>query len=107
MGKAVDSTELFSYYPASSCDVRAAAEATRGRVGAIRQVLRDLEADHRRVVGSVSGAIEGSVRDAPRAVVEQSTRVMRVAEYAAGCLDYFGWAIDLYNLDSAAPRSIN
>lgn len=103
----MDSTELFSYYPASSDDVRAAAEATRGRVGGVRRVMGEVQDGHRRTLGLVAGVLESSMRDAPRQVVEQSTRVLRTAEYAAGCLEYFGCAIDAYNFDSSEPRSIN
>lgn len=106
-GDTVYDYQLFDYYPASSYDIKAAAEQTRGRVGAVRTVVSELEADHRRAVAAVEGTLEGSVHDAPSDAVTQSSEVMRTAEYAAGCLELFGVAVDDYNRYHANPKSIS
>lgn len=103
----MDDSQLFDYYPASGYDIKAAAEQTRGRVGAVRSVVAELEADHQRAFGAVEGTLEDSVRDAPSEAVARSSEVMREAEYAAGCLELFSVAIDDYNFNHTAPRAIS
>ncbi len=99
--------QLFEYYPASSYDIKAAAEETRGRLDAVRTVLAELEADHRQAVAAVEGTLEDSVHDAPTDAVTRSSGVIRTAEYAAACLELFSVAIEQYNFDHTEPKSIS
>ncbi|MBA3311596.1 MAG: hypothetical protein H0U28_16355 [Nocardioidaceae bacterium] len=101
------SNAQFDYYPVGSFAIKAAAEETRGRVGAVRAVVSQLESDHRQAVGAVEGTLQDSLRDAPTEAVTRSSEVGRTAEYAAGCLELFSVAIDDYNFNRANPRSIS
>ncbi|MDQ3484544.1 MAG: hypothetical protein M3445_03910 [Actinomycetota bacterium] len=103
----MQSYSLFDPYPVSGTSIKSAAEDTRGRVASVTEVIAQLEQEHRQAVASVSGILEESVADAPTEAVTRATDVLQQAEYAAGCLELFGADIDMYNVESAYPRSIS
>jgi hypothetical protein len=99
--------EYFDYYPVSSYTVISASDDTRGRLQAIREIGRNVQDEHRPAVDAVEGEIEDSVANAPTDVLRQVSDVERNAEYAAGCLEYFGLAIDEFDYTGQGPRSVS
>jgi hypothetical protein len=99
---------LIPYYEPAGSVVEAAAERVRGRVPAVRGLANRVEKDHKHVIDSVSGNLQSSMADAPQGVTLRATDVVRKAEFAAGCLEFFAQRIDDHNhLKSDRPRSVS
>jgi hypothetical protein len=98
---------LFEYYPVSQGQVDAAAEDTRARVARITKLKGQVDAQHQAALAAIEGDIEASVANADDTITTNADAVHQKAEYAAGCLEYFGKAIEKYDYSSSSPRSIS
>jgi hypothetical protein len=96
----------YSPYPVTGGQIRAAAEDTSGRLESVRTVVGQVESEHRGAISGVEGDLEGSVADAIDPMRQSASAVEKSAFYAAGCLEFFGHAVDIYNTDGVSPRSV-
>jgi hypothetical protein len=96
----------YSPYPVTGDQIRAAAEDTSGRLESVRNVVGQVESEHRGAISGVEGDLESSVADAVDPLRQSASEVERTAFYAAGCLEFFGHAVDIYNTTGISPRSV-
>jgi hypothetical protein len=68
--------------------------------------VSQVESAHRVAVEAVEGQLEDSVANAPTDTVSTGSAINQTAEFAAACLEYFGTAIAVFNIDSSDPRSV-
>ena len=98
--------QIFEYYPVTTAQVKAVADDTRHRVSRVHDLVSQVESAHRVAVEAVEGQLEDSVANAPTDTVSTGSAINQTAEFAAACLEYFGTAIAVFNIDSSDPRSV-
>jgi hypothetical protein len=98
----------FPHYSVSDSEIHTAADDVRGPVRAMEGVTADVNAQSRVALDNVMGDIEEAVGTAPRPTNETATSVRQNSEYAAGCLELFGFKVGEYNKSrSSDPRSVD
>jgi hypothetical protein len=88
----------FAYYPASADAIRDTAADVANRAADIGSVRRQVEADHRRALTGVGGALTDPMARVPDALVANADRVEQAALFAAGVVRLFADAVDDYTI---------
>lgn len=97
----------FDFYPVSSSEVSAAAEDTTNRLKAVDSVRSQVEKDHRSLLGSVEGTLRSSAANAVENPVKHAEDINQKALFAAGALQMFATAIDMFDFYRQHPRSVS
>lgn len=97
----------FEHYAVSGSSIRAAAEATRGRVPAIASIREQVDGYAKVTLSAVEGTLVSSVANAPEQATAQADDVTQKATYAAGAVEMFAGYVDDFDYDSADPRSVS
>jgi hypothetical protein len=97
----------FAYYPVTGDAIREAATETDRHAIQIRAIRSQLDGAHRRMMGAVTGDIEGPMNHAPAAATANMVQVVQASAFAAGVMRLFADAVDQFNHTSATPRSVD
>jgi len=96
----------FEHYSVSSGQIDTAAAVTRRSNTPIRHLAAQVRTEHRRAVEAVTGLLAGPAAAASTHAHGVAEAVSQDAEFAAGCLELFGRAVDDFDYASTSPRSV-
>jgi hypothetical protein len=97
----------FAYYPTTGDSIRDAASESDAQAGQVEAIRQQLEGEHRRMMAAVEGDLEAPMQEAPALAVGNMVQVAQASRFAAGVMRLFADAVDQFNDDSTAPRSVD